>query len=225
MGYIAGAVARWRTWMRTRGRGGKRNCARLKTGRWGHAHARPGGGGSVHRAPVEVPSPLVILRLRPNCTSPRARCGSHSRRPYWPRRRCRSAVAWGCPATDALARASDLVWCRPHRDILLSANARAQWGLLRGGVGWTNAGRAMGGALPIARAPQPSTATINAAASCIGGIAERSVPRRRARWPAQCGAVDGETYIHRDGRECGWAGCVQYCWCASGCGVYGAASG
>jgi hypothetical protein len=53
----------------------------------------------------------------------------------------------------------------------------------------------------------------------------RETPRRRARWPAQCGAVDGETYIHRDGRECGRAGWIRCCCCASSCGVHGAAAG
>jgi hypothetical protein len=64
--------------------------------------------------------------------------------------------------------------------------------------------------LPIARAPQPSTATAHDyRCGCIVQWRDRGeAPRRRARWPAQCGAGDGETYIHRDGRECGWAGSV-----------------
>jgi hypothetical protein len=114
-------------------------------------------------------------------------------------------------------RARLSLWCRPHRYIPHSANARAPWGLLRGGVGWTNAGRAMGGALPIVRTPQSSTATAcDYQRGCIVHRRDRGeVPGRRARWPAQCGAGDGET----GGM---WGGRVRWCRCASGCEVHGA---
>ncbi|KAJ7850655.1 hypothetical protein B0H14DRAFT_2581866 [Mycena olivaceomarginata] len=154
---------------------------------------------TVRQAPVEVRSALV-LRLRPNCASPRARCVAPIRDarighdvnvvPRW---------GWGCPATDALARAPVLV------------------GLLRGGVGVDERGEGRGGRwegrCPLRARPSRLRrlhTVIDAAASCIGGIVERSVPRRRARWPAQCGAVDGEAYVETGGNV-GGQGSVLRC--------------
>ncbi|KAJ7794788.1 hypothetical protein B0H14DRAFT_3158978 [Mycena olivaceomarginata] len=139
------------------------------------------------------------FRLRPNCASPHARCVAPIRdtRIGHDVCTCRSAVAWGCPATHLRVRLS--LWYRPHRYIPHSANARAQRGLLRGGAGVDERGE--GRCLLRARPSRLRRlhTIIDAAASCIGGIAERSVPRRRARWPAQCGAVDGETYVETGG--------------------------
>ncbi|KAJ7794759.1 hypothetical protein B0H14DRAFT_2621609 [Mycena olivaceomarginata] len=141
-GYIAGAVARWRTWMRTRGRGEEGNCARLKTGRWwGHAHARPGGGGWWQ-------IPLMRAAWLPFVTPVLATA-------YM-------AFLGGVGLSrDALAR----LWCRPIA------------------------------IFPIQRMP------VRNGVCC--GVDERGegreAPRRRARWPAQCGAVDGETYIETGG--------------------------
>jgi hypothetical protein len=58
---------------------------------------------------------------------------------------------------------------------------------------------------------------IDAAASCIGGIAER----------ARCGERDGlrsaaPSMVRRAGM---WVGRVQFCCCASSCGVHGAGFG
>ncbi|KAJ7850645.1 hypothetical protein B0H14DRAFT_2581857 [Mycena olivaceomarginata] len=132
--------------MRTRGWvGGGIVCVSRQVGWWEHAHARPGGGGgSVRQAPVEVPSALV---LHPNCASPHARCVAPT---------CDARIGdavhivprwgWGCPATDAIARAAVLVVPSPSLYSPFGecpcAMGFAAWG--------STGGRTRGGALPIA---------------------------------------------------------------------------
>ncbi|KAJ7850667.1 hypothetical protein B0H14DRAFT_2763218 [Mycena olivaceomarginata] len=159
-------------------------CARLKTGRWwGHAHAQPGGGGgSVRQAPVEAPSPL-ILRLRPNCASPHARCVAPFRNAHIGHDVCicRSAVALGCPATHLRARLSSPSLYSPFSE-RPCATGFAAWGV---GVGERGEGRGgrWEGCCPL-RARQPSTATAqDYRCGCI-------VHRRDCR-EAPSGARDG----------------------------------
>ncbi|KAJ7850642.1 hypothetical protein B0H14DRAFT_2581854 [Mycena olivaceomarginata] len=146
---------------------------------------RGGGGGSVRQAPVEVPSALV-LRLRPNCASPHARCVAPT---------CDARIGdavhvvprwgWGCPATDAIARAAVLVVPSPSLYSPFGECPCAMGFACVGEQGWTNAGR--------------GAAHCAAAAPCIGGIAER--PRGGAR--------DGETYIETGGNVGGQGSVVH----------------
>jgi hypothetical protein len=112
-------------------------------------HARPGGGGggrSVRRAPVEVPASL-ILRLRPNCARPRARYVAPIR---GPRRKCRSAVAWGCPATHLRARLSSPSLYSPFSECPCATGFTAQGSRVderREGRGGKSRARAAGGGL------------------------------------------------------------------------------
>ncbi|KAJ6548487.1 hypothetical protein B0H19DRAFT_1237326 [Mycena capillaripes] len=73
---------------------------------------------------------------------------------------------WGRPG---LPRRTWFMWYRPHRYIVPSANARAEWGLLREGLGVD--GRAEGGGCIVERRDR------------------EEVPRWRARWSAQSGTV------------------------------------
>ncbi|KAJ7850650.1 hypothetical protein B0H14DRAFT_841846 [Mycena olivaceomarginata] len=122
---------------------------------------------------------------------------------------------WGCPATHLRARLSSPSLYSPFSKRPY-AMGFAAWG--------SRGGRTRGGALPIARVRQPSTATAHDY-RCSRIVHRRDrgeVPGRRARWPAQCGAVDGETYVETGGNA---GGQVRCCCCASSCGVQGAAAG
>ncbi|KAJ7850648.1 hypothetical protein B0H14DRAFT_841827 [Mycena olivaceomarginata] len=201
--------------MRTRGRGGKRNCVcasqdrsvvgtcACAAGRWGWVRASGARGSALPARP----SPSPELR-QPSC-APR---GSHSRRPYWPRRMYMSFRGGVGLSRDALARAS-------VRPIAIFSFQRMP---VRNGVccvgeqGWTNAGR--GGRSPLRARPSRLRwlhTIIDAAASCIGGIAER--PRGGARDGLRSAAP---AMVRRAGM---WVGRVR--WCASSCEAHGAASG
>jgi hypothetical protein len=123
---------------------------------------------------------------------------------------------WGCPATHLRACGAVPSLYSPFSE-RPCATGFAAWG--------SRGGRTRGGAVrafPIARMRQPSTATAHdyrCGCGCIVRWRDRGEgPMRRARWPAQCGAVDGEMYVETGGNVGGQGSvmCIQL-W--GGCGV------
>jgi hypothetical protein len=186
-------------------------CGRLKTGWvvgwWGHAHARPGGGkictpgarGSV------LPTPIILI-FRPNCASPHTRCVAPIRDARIGHDVCTFGGV-GLSATHLRARLSSPLLYSPFSECPC-AMGFAAWG--------STGGRTREGCFPLC-APQLSRrlhTIIDAAASCIGGIAERSRGGARDGLRSAAPAMVRRTYIDTGGNV---GGQVRCCCCASGC--------